>query len=84
VKAQHADFSFGIYAPHLDVIQQYEATRERAVDAFNPNGVFALVLPTQTPFAADGDGTADTAILTSSLLTSGRPILMRYKFSLGI
>src|ERR1700730_4076154 len=57
VNAQHTVLRFGLNALGVDVIRQHKATREGAVDAFDPNCVLALVLPFQFTFAADGDDT---------------------------
>src|SRR5882762_2838994 len=57
VNAQHSVLGLSVDVLGIYVIRQHETTREGAVNAFNANGVFTLVLAFQFSFAADGDDT---------------------------
>src|ERR1700730_3930184 len=57
VNAQHSVLGFGTNALVIDGIRQHKTTREGAVDAFDPDCVFVLLLAFQFPFAAHSEDT---------------------------
>jgi hypothetical protein len=84
VNAQYAILGFGTNAVGLDAVRHDETTGESTVHAFDTNCVLRLVFAFQFTFAADVDDAVRDSDLTSSFLTSGSSILMKYSFSLSL